>query len=172
MHQNLRTDLQTTREANGLCERAAQELGVPPETITIELGHRRFRYIRPFTIRPAAPLGAGILDFGAPATGAMILHGYRDAGVQIREFLAYAPQSHFGAARHVLRMARLRTCLVGADASELMCLPAPFRVAAVVSVTDGARCGQQGSRERRRDQRAYSRGHAEGARFRSTVPRS
>lgn len=105
MHQNLRTDLQTTREANGLCERAAGELGVPPETITIELGHRRFRYIRPFTIRPAAPLGAGILDFGAPATGAMILHGYRDAAVQIREFLAYAPQSHFGAARHVLRMA-------------------------------------------------------------------
>jgi len=105
VHQNLRTDLQTTREANGLCERAAGELGVPPETITIELGHRRFRYIRPFTIRPAAPLGAGILDFGAPATGAMILHGYRDAAVQIREFLAYAPQSHFGAARHVLRMA-------------------------------------------------------------------
>jgi predicted acylesterase/phospholipase RssA len=105
MHQNLRTDLQTTREANGLCERAAQELGVPPETITIELGHRRFRYIRPYTIRPAAPLGAGMLDFGAPATGAMILQGYRDAAVQIREFLAYAPQSHFGAARHVLRMA-------------------------------------------------------------------
>jgi predicted acylesterase/phospholipase RssA len=105
MHQNLRTDLQTTREANGLCELAARELGVPPETITIELGHRRFRYIRPFTIRPAAQLGAGILDFGAPATGAMILLGYRDAAVQIREFLAYAPQSHFGAARHVLRMA-------------------------------------------------------------------
>jgi predicted acylesterase/phospholipase RssA len=105
MHQNLRTDLQTTREANGLCEQAARELGVPPETITIELGHRRFRYIRPFTIRPAAQLGAGILDFGAPATGAMILLGYRDAAVRIREFLAYAPQSHFGAARHVLRMA-------------------------------------------------------------------
>ena len=80
-------------------------LTVPPETITIELGHRRFRYIRPFTVRPAAPLGAGILDFGASATGAMILHGYRDAAVQIREFLAYAPRSHFGAARHVLRMA-------------------------------------------------------------------
>lgn len=105
MHQNLRTDLQTTREANGLCERAARELGVAPEAIAIELGHRRFRYIRPFTIRPAAPLGAGILDFGGPATGAMILQGYRDATAQIREFLAYAPQSHFGAVRHVLRMA-------------------------------------------------------------------
>jgi hypothetical protein len=46
-----------------------------------------------------------MLDFGAPATGAMILQGYRDAAVQIRAFLAYAPQSHFGAARHVLRMA-------------------------------------------------------------------
>ncbi len=105
MHQNLRTDLQTTREANGLCERGARELGVPPETITIELGQRRFRYIRPFTIRPAAPLGAGILDFGSPATGAMILQGYRDAAVQIREFLAYAPHARFGTARHVLRMA-------------------------------------------------------------------
>ena len=105
IHQNLRTDLQTTREVNGLCERAAQELGVPPETITIELGRRRFRYIRPFTIRPAAPLGAGILDFGAPATGAMILNGYRDAAAQIQEFLAYAPQSRFGPVRHVLRMA-------------------------------------------------------------------
>jgi hypothetical protein len=105
MHQNLRTDLQTTWEVNGLCERAAQELGVPPETITLELGRRRFRYIRPFTIRPAAPLGAGILDFGAPTTGAMIIQGYRDAAAQIRDFLAYAPQAPFGADRHVLRMA-------------------------------------------------------------------
>jgi hypothetical protein len=35
----------------------------------------------------------------------MILQGYRDAAAQIREFLVYAPQSRFGAARHVLRMA-------------------------------------------------------------------
>lgn len=106
MHQNLRTDLQTTREVNGLCERAARDLGVPPETITLELGRRRFRYIRPFTIRPAAPLGTGILDFGGPATAAEILQGYRDATVQIGEFLAYARAARFGTAQHVMRMSR------------------------------------------------------------------
>ncbi len=106
MHQNLRTDLQTTQEVNGLCERAAQELGVPPETIILELGHRRFRYIRPFTIRPAQALGPGMLDFGAPGTGGAILQGYRDAAAQIGVFLAYARESRVNTARHVLRMAR------------------------------------------------------------------
>jgi len=104
MSQNLRTDLQTLSEVNALCERAAADLGIAPELITLDLGHRRFRYVRPFTIRPAAPLGAGMLDFGGPATGDAMLQGYRDAVEQIRAFLAYAPHAPFGQPRRALRL--------------------------------------------------------------------
>jgi hypothetical protein len=105
IHQNLRVDLQTAQEVNDLCENTARQLGLPPEAITISLGRRRFRYVRTFTIRPTGPLRAGILDFGNRSTGEMLLHGYRDAAEQIREFLAYAPQAQFGGPRRVLGMA-------------------------------------------------------------------
>ncbi len=102
IHQNLRVDLQTAQEVNDLCENTARQVGLAPESIIISLGRRRFRYVRVFTIRPAGPLHAGILDFGNRATGDMLLQGYRDAATQIREFLAYAPETRFGGPRRVL----------------------------------------------------------------------
>jgi len=105
IHQNLRVDLQTAQEVNELCESTARRLGLPAESMTIALGRRQFRYVRTFTIRPTGPLRAGILDFGNRSTGDMLLQGYQDATVQIREFLAYAPHARFGGPRKVLGMA-------------------------------------------------------------------
>lgn len=104
--QNFLTDLKILANVNGACERAASELGLRPEEIEIDLGTRRYRYIKAFTIRPTAPLGGTVLDFGGESTGPAILQGYSDACAQIQEFLAYAPQASFGHTRRILRYSR------------------------------------------------------------------
>ena len=82
----------------------ARELRVPAEAVTIELGGRRMRYVRPFVIRPDHPLALSIHDFGGPATPDAIASGYRDAAAQIRTFLDYARTARFDHARRVLRL--------------------------------------------------------------------
>ena len=105
MMQSLLTDLKILTNVNTVCERAAVELGVRPEEIEIDFGTRCYRYVKAFTIRPAAPLGGTTLDFGGETTGPAILQGYRDACAQIESFLAYAPQTRFGGPRRLLRLA-------------------------------------------------------------------
>lgn len=103
MSQNLLTDLKVVGDINASCERAAAEIGVRPEEVEIDLGTRRFRYLKIFTIRPDMPLAGTVLDFGGETTGSDLLSGYRDACAQIESFLAFAPQSHFGRPKRVLR---------------------------------------------------------------------
>ncbi len=103
MSQNLLTDLKVLSNINAVCEQAATNLDLRPEEVEIELGRGRYRYIKAFTIRPAAPLGGTMFDFGGKTTGPAILQGYRDACAQIENFLAYAPQAKFGQPRRLLR---------------------------------------------------------------------
>lgn len=105
MRQNLLVDLKILANINAVCERAAEGLGLRPEEIEIDLGTRRYRFIKAFTIRPAAPLGGTVLDFGGETTGAALLQGYRDAGREIENFLAYARGARFGRSRRVLSFA-------------------------------------------------------------------
>lgn len=106
MLQNLLTDLKRLTNANAACERAAAERGLRPEEVEIDLGTRRYRYVKAFTIQPAAPLGGTVLDFGGETTGPAILQGYVDACAQIQAFLAYAREARFGQPRRVLGFAR------------------------------------------------------------------
>lgn len=105
MAQNLATDLKILDTINAVCERAAREHRVGPEEVEIDLGTRRYRYVKAFTIRPRANLGAAVLDFGGETTSQAILEGYRDATAQIEAFLAYAPQARFQRPRRLLRFA-------------------------------------------------------------------
>jgi len=104
MHQHLRADLRELTDVNALCEGAAHQLRVPPESVIIELGARRMQYVRAFLIRPSAPLGLGMHDFGGPATPAAIAAGYRDTAEQVRAFLAYARAARIGHERRTLRL--------------------------------------------------------------------
>ena len=103
MLQNLVTDLRILTNLNAVCERAAAGLGLRPEEVEIDLGTRRYRYVKTFAIQPTAPLAGTRLDFSAKAIGPAIVQGYRDACVQIESFLAYARQAKFGLRKRVLR---------------------------------------------------------------------
>lgn len=105
MAQNLVTDLKILDTINAVCERAASEHRVRPEEVEIDLGTRRYRYVKAFTIRPQVNLGGAVLDFGGDTTAQAIFEGYRDAGAQIEAFLAYAPQARFARPRRLLRFA-------------------------------------------------------------------
>jgi predicted acylesterase/phospholipase RssA len=105
MSQNLHTDLKVLSDINAACERAAADIGARPEEVEIDLGTRRLRYVKPFTIRPDTVLAGTVLDFGRETIGADLLRGYRDAGGQIEAFLAYALQARFDRPKRVLQFA-------------------------------------------------------------------
>lgn len=105
MAQALLADVRELDRINALCQQVAQERGLPPEAVAIELGSRRLRYIKLFTIRPTVPLGGAVLEFGGPSTAEALLQGYREACVQVREFLAYARRPRFQGPRGVVRLA-------------------------------------------------------------------
>lgn len=107
--QNFLTDRRILENINAICERGAAEAGVRPEEVEIDLGTRRYRYVKTFTIHPSAPLERTILDFGGSTSGQAILQGYRDACEQIESFLKYAPKSRFGRRRHLLALGARRT---------------------------------------------------------------
>jgi hypothetical protein len=104
MLHNLLADLRSLDKINTICERAAAELAVRPEEIEIDLGPHRYRYIKSFTIRPAATLGGTTLDFNHQTIGRAVLQGYQDACVQIASFLAYARQARFENRKRILRI--------------------------------------------------------------------
>lgn len=102
--QTLLADVGALERINALCQQAGQERGLPPEAVAIELGGRRFRYIKLFTIRPAAPLRGAVLEFGGPSTADALLQGYTETCVQVREFLAYARRARFEGPRRVVSL--------------------------------------------------------------------
>lgn len=102
MTQNLTADLQRLNGINATCERLAAQLSQPPEQVHYELGSRRYRYIKPFIIGPAASLETGLLGFRPKTTIPAVLQGYRDAAVQIANFLNYTQNARFGQVGRVL----------------------------------------------------------------------
>lgn len=103
--QNLLTDLKLLDTVNAMCEQAAARRGLQPEEVEVELGPRHYRYVKPFTIRPRAPLIGTVLDFGRRTIAPALLQGYSDAADQIEAFLAYAPGARFRRPRHPVRFA-------------------------------------------------------------------
>lgn len=108
MMQSLLTDLKILNSVNVLCERAGAELKLRPEEIEIDFGPRRYRYAKPFIIRPEEPLHGTSLDFDAETIVPAVLQGYRDACAQIEAFLAYAPETKFGPPKVLLHYAPVR----------------------------------------------------------------
>lgn len=104
MAHNLRTDSRILGAMNGLCERFAARLGVRPEQVLIDLGHRSYRYIKLFTLRPSAPLGLGRLDFDGRGLGPAIIQGYVDGCKAVIAFLDYAAEAPAAAPRRVVAL--------------------------------------------------------------------
>jgi predicted acylesterase/phospholipase RssA len=102
--QTFLTDRKTLEGINDICAVAAQSLGLRPEEVEVDVGTRRYRYVKAFTISPQRPLDAGRLDFGGAATARAILQGYRDATRSVEEFLQYARESRHGAPKRALRL--------------------------------------------------------------------
>lgn len=105
MAQNLLTDLKILNNVNAACEKAAADRGLEPEEVEIDMGTRRYRWVKCLTICPATALEGTVLDFSEETTGPAILQGYLDACVQIENFLAYARGAKFGRTRQVLKFA-------------------------------------------------------------------
>jgi predicted acylesterase/phospholipase RssA len=105
IQQNMVADLATLDRFNTLCLEAARQANARPEEIEVNTGRRRYRYVRPFTIRPREELGTGILDFGDPRTVDVIARGYQDACEQLREALIYVDGAPLTRPRRALRMA-------------------------------------------------------------------
>ncbi len=106
MAQNLRTDMRLLQNVNELCEQHARELGVRPEQICLEIGGRQYRYIKAFTVQPAADLAATLLDFDGPIAAPLIEQGYEDGARAVVEFQAYLAELPPQLQRHLLRLQR------------------------------------------------------------------
>ena len=86
---NLKSDLAMLNNLNRLCSIYAQDLGVQPEQLELEIGAQRYGYVKAFTIAPKKPLPAMALDFDAEIVGPVIVQGYKDACAMLKEFLVY-----------------------------------------------------------------------------------
>ena len=101
---NLKTDLKALDRVNKLCETYAAELGVRPEQVQLEVGANSFRYVKAFPVCPSKPLAATALDFDGDITTLMIVQGYKDATVALREFFEYEAKRPAGHSRQRVRL--------------------------------------------------------------------
>ncbi len=108
MAHNLKTDSKVLSSMNRLCEQFAAGLGVRPEQVVIDLGHRSYRYLKLITLRPSGPLGLGRLDFDGKVSGAAIIQGYIDGCSAVLEFLDYAAQAPITASKHTIALSRMQ----------------------------------------------------------------
>ena len=102
MQRNVQDDVTLLTSANVQIEQAAATLGIRPEDVVIEFEGRRFRYVKPFTIRPTEPIRSTILEFGGRATEDALLQGYGDAAQRIEELARYAASGGFKRERRTL----------------------------------------------------------------------
>src|SRR5207248_9655741 len=65
---------------------------------------RTYRYLKAFTIRPASPLAATLLDFDGAVSRPLIEQGYRDGVQAVCDFLEYISQAPAHAGKYVLRL--------------------------------------------------------------------
>ena len=86
---NFRTDSALLNNFNRLCCIYADELGVRPEQVQLEIGKQHYRYVKPFNIAPEKPLPVTVLDFDSEIFAPIIVQGYSDAMKVLKEFLEY-----------------------------------------------------------------------------------
>jgi predicted acylesterase/phospholipase RssA len=101
---NLKTDLVQLDRVNALCESYARDLGVRPEQVQLDIGTQNLRYVKAFPICPSKPLAATALDFNGDVTTPMLVQGYKDATVAVREFFEYEAKRPASASRQSVRL--------------------------------------------------------------------
>jgi len=102
---NFKTDIALLNNFNRLCCIYAEELGVRPEQLELQIGEQHYRYVKPFSIAPEQPLPVTVLDFDAELLAPVIVQGYRDATRVLKEFLAYEAARPPQNTRRVVRLA-------------------------------------------------------------------
>ena len=106
---NFKSDIAMLNNINRLCTAYATELGVKPEQVELEIGPGRYRYVKSFSIAPEKPLPAMALDFNAETIGPIIVRGYRDATLVLREYLQYEANRPPSESRRTVHLAAERT---------------------------------------------------------------
>jgi len=104
MAQNLKTDLKILSSVNALCEHFARESGLHPEQVELDIGTRRYRHLKSFTIEPTEPLEATVLDFDGEITAPAILAGYRDCARELQSLAEYLRGLPEPAPRRLLKL--------------------------------------------------------------------
>src|SRR5215471_13411485 len=105
----LKSDLAMLNNLNRLCSIYANEVGVKPEQLELEIGSQHYGYVKAFTIAPDKPLPALAMDFDGEIIGPVIVQGYRDACRVLKDFLAYEGARPPRESRRVVRLAAERS---------------------------------------------------------------
>ena len=105
---NFKSDIALLSNINRLCSIYANEMGVKPEQLELEVGKQRYRFVKFFNIAPEEPLPAGALDFESEIVAPIIVQGYRDAGRVIQQFLDYETSRPARESRRMVRLAAER----------------------------------------------------------------
>jgi predicted acylesterase/phospholipase RssA len=105
MSRNVLAELRLLNNVNQICEGYAEKNGLRPEQIVLEVGTHTYRYLKAFTIRPAAPLAATLLDFDGRIVRPAIEQGYKDGTEAVRKFMEYVSEAPTRPSKHVLRLA-------------------------------------------------------------------
>ena len=104
MSRNVKSDLRVLESVNQICETYAAKVGCRPEQLALEIGDRHYRYLRAFTVRPATPLAATLLDFDGRIVRPAIEQGYRDGTVAVHAFIEYLAQMPADGPKYTLRL--------------------------------------------------------------------
>ena len=105
---NLKADLAMLNNVNRLCSIYANEVGVKPEQVELEIGNQHYGYVKAFTIAPEKPLPALAMDFDAEIISPVIVQGYRDGCKVLKEFLTYESARPPRESRRVVRLSAER----------------------------------------------------------------
>lgn len=89
MAQNLKTDLKILSSVNAQCVEYAAGMDLRPEQVVLQIGKRRYRYLKAIIVEPQQALAASVLDFDGDITLPAIVQGYRDGVRAVREFAEY-----------------------------------------------------------------------------------
>ena len=105
---NFKSDIALLSNVNRLCSIYADEMGVKPEQLELEIGKQRYRFVKFFNIAPEKPLEAAALDFDSEIISPIIVQGYKDAERVIHQFLEYETSCPPRESRRVVRLAAER----------------------------------------------------------------
>ena len=101
---NLKTDIIMLSNLNQLCCAYADEVGVKPEQVELQMGKQHYRYVKSFNIAPQQPLPATVLDFEAEIIAPLITQGYQEATIVLKEFFEYEANRPQRESRRVVRL--------------------------------------------------------------------